>query len=152
MCIFSMCTCCIATISPAQRNYGLYISLLYEHVVSPQHHFLKITIWSMYFFPIAIISSAQLNYGLCNFSYINLLHYYNITFGCLAWPGGQPWQTARWCGGPWGGAVVSLNSRGEYFRPRIMQYKLVKKFNVVVGGGVGVESNFSVHLYSKPQD
>ena len=31
-------------------------------------------------------------------------------------------------------------------------YKLVKKFNVVVGGGVGVESNFSVHLYSKPQD
>ena len=26
-------------------------------------------------------------------------------------------------GGPWGGAVVSLNSRGEYFRPRIMQYR-----------------------------
>ena len=25
-------------------------------------------------------------------------------------------------GGPWGGPVVSLNSRGEYFRPRIMQY------------------------------
>ena len=26
-------------------------------------------------------------------------------------------------GGPWGGAVVSLNSRGKYFRPRIMQYR-----------------------------
>ena len=26
-------------------------------------------------------------------------------------------------GGQWGGTVVSLNSRGEYFRPRIMQYR-----------------------------
>jgi hypothetical protein len=26
-------------------------------------------------------------------------------------------------GGLWGGPVVSLNSRGEYFRPRIMQYR-----------------------------
>ena len=25
-------------------------------------------------------------------------------------------------GGPWGGPVISLNSRGEYYRPRIMQY------------------------------
>ena len=26
-------------------------------------------------------------------------------------------------GGLWGGPVVSLNSRGEYFIPRIMQYR-----------------------------
>ena len=25
-------------------------------------------------------------------------------------------------GGQWGGPVISLNSRGEYYRPRIMQY------------------------------
>ena len=25
-------------------------------------------------------------------------------------------------GGPWGGQVISLNSRGEFYRPRIMQY------------------------------
>jgi hypothetical protein len=25
-------------------------------------------------------------------------------------------------GGQWGGPVISLNSRGEYFRPRMMQY------------------------------
>ena len=26
-------------------------------------------------------------------------------------------------GGMWGGPVISLNSRGEFFRPRIMQYR-----------------------------
>ena len=26
-------------------------------------------------------------------------------------------------GGMWGGPVISLNSRGEYFKPRIMQYR-----------------------------
>ena len=26
-------------------------------------------------------------------------------------------------GGVWGGPVISLNSRGEYYRPRIMQYR-----------------------------
>ena len=26
-------------------------------------------------------------------------------------------------GGPWGGHVTSLNSRVEYFRPRMMQYR-----------------------------
>ena len=26
-------------------------------------------------------------------------------------------------GGLWGGPLISLNSRGEYFKPRIMQYR-----------------------------